>query len=175
MAGLPAGARPVTATGDGVLAGAAAAWLPLLTTATLVGTGLVAGVFFAFSTSVLPALAQLPAVQAQQVMQRVNVVILNPLFLGVFVGTAVVAAATVVAALATGDEPWALVAGLVYLAGVFGVTIAANVPLNEALDRASAAEADTAWPAFVGPWRRWNDLRGALAVLALVASALALR
>ena len=57
--------------------------LPLLV---CVGAGLVGGVFFAFSAFVMKALAELPAAQGIQAMQRINVVVLNPLFLGVFVG-----------------------------------------------------------------------------------------
>ena len=48
-----------------------------------VGAGTVGGVFFAFSTFVMKALAQLPARQGIAAMQRINVVVLNPLFLGV--------------------------------------------------------------------------------------------
>ncbi|MGH8621875.1 MAG: hypothetical protein ACRET3_07030, partial [Burkholderiales bacterium] len=53
-----------------------------------IGAGTVGGVFFAFSTFVMKALAQLPASQGVAAMQRVNVVVLNPLFLGVFMGSA---------------------------------------------------------------------------------------
>jgi hypothetical protein len=55
------------------------------------GAGLVAGVFFAFSNFVMKALGQLPADQGVAAMQRINVVVLNPAFLALFVGTAAVA------------------------------------------------------------------------------------
>ncbi len=63
----------------------------LLATGTLtavLGSGLIAGTFFAFSSFVMPALARLPAAQGIASMQSINVVVINPLFLGVFVGTA---------------------------------------------------------------------------------------
>lgn len=52
------------------------------------GAATVGGVFFAFSSFVMKALAQLPPAQGLAAMQRINVVVLNPAFLGVFLGTA---------------------------------------------------------------------------------------
>lgn len=63
------------------------------------GAGLIAGVFFAFSAFVLKALSRLPVSAGIAAMQSINVVVLNPLFLGVFIGTAVLCAAMMVAAL----------------------------------------------------------------------------
>ena len=60
-----------------------------LSLASALGAGLIAGVFFAFSSFVMPALAKLPAVQGVAAMQSINLVVLNRSFLGVFVGTAV--------------------------------------------------------------------------------------
>ena len=67
--------------------------LPLLV---CLGAGTIGGVFFGFSTFVMKALAQLSEAQGIAAMQRINVVVLNPLFLGVFVGTAVFAGVRVV-------------------------------------------------------------------------------
>ena len=98
--------------------------LPILV---CLGAGLVGGVFLAFSAFVMKALAQLPAAQGVAAMQRINVVVLNPVFLGLFVGTAVLAGICVLA----GFLPWGtprslllLVAGTAYLVGAFGVTVA---------------------------------------------------
>jgi hypothetical protein len=52
------------------------------------GCGLVAGVFFAFSSFVMNALARLPAAQGIAAMQSINVVVINPLFMTAFLGTA---------------------------------------------------------------------------------------
>ena len=62
------------------------------------GCGLVAGVFFAFSTFVMRALERRPAPEAIAAMQSINVAVLNPWFLGVFVGTALVCAGASAAA-----------------------------------------------------------------------------
>ncbi len=61
------------------------------------GCGLIAGVFFAFLSFVMRAFARLPPGEGMAAMQSVNVAVLNPVFLGVFVGTAAACAAAVVA------------------------------------------------------------------------------
>ena len=99
----------------------------------------------------MKALSQLPAAQGIAAMQRINVVVLNPLFLALFVGTAALSLLCVVA----GFFPWGetrsmllLAAGLAYSVGSFGVTAAFNVPRNERLARMDAASDEAAawWP-----------------------------
>ena len=57
------------------------------TVSAAVGCALVAGLLFAFSTSVMPALRRRPAAEGIAVMQGINSAILNPLFGLVFGGT----------------------------------------------------------------------------------------
>jgi uncharacterized membrane protein len=52
------------------------------------GCRLMAGLFFAFSVSVMRALAGLPSAAGVAVMQSINVAIINPMFLAAFFGTA---------------------------------------------------------------------------------------
>ncbi|MEH2408541.1 anthrone oxygenase family protein [Nostoc sp.] len=52
------------------------------------GCGLIAGVFFAFSTFVMNALARLQPAQGITAMQSINITVINPLFMAVFLGTA---------------------------------------------------------------------------------------
>ena len=131
-----------------------------------IGAGTVGGVFFAFSTFVMQALSQLPANQGVAAMQRINVVVLNPLFLGVFMGTALLAATCIVASF----FPWSglrssliLAAGLLYLGGSFYVTRAFNVPRNRRLARVNAESSEAAdyWPHYVREWSYWNHVRTA--------------
>jgi uncharacterized membrane protein len=143
-----------------------------------IGAGTIGGVFFAFSTFVMKALAQLPANQGVAAMQRINVVVLSPLFLGVFMGTALLSAGCVVASLpwSTPRSPLLLAAGLLYLVGSFFVTIVFNVPRNERLARlnAESSEAVVYWPAYVREWSRWNHLRTAASVASAACSAASL-
>ena len=144
-----------------------------------IGAGITGGVFFAFSTFVMKALAQLPASQGVAAMQRINVVVLNPLFLGVFMGTAVLAAGCVTSAFfpwSVPRSPLLLAAGLLYLAGSFFITAAFNVPRNERLARLGieSAEAAAYWPVYVREWSKWNHVRTAASVASVACSAAAL-
>lgn len=148
--------------------------LPLLTA---LGAGLVGGVFFAFSAFVMKALAGLPPAQGVAAMQRINAVVLNPLFLGLFVGTAGLSVGCLAGAMLGLGGPDAAdlleLAGASYLAGSFGVTLACNVPRNERLARlaADSAEAAAYWPAYLREWLFWNHVRTVAAAVAALAAA----
>ena len=138
---------------------------------TCLGTALVGGVFFAFSSFVMKALGQLPGGAGVAAMQRINVVVINPVFLGAFMGTALLALACVVAAVMIRTEaraPWVFAAGLCYLFGTFGVTMVCNVPRNNRLAtlEAMSPQADAYWPEYLRVWTRWNHVRTAAAVVA---------
>ena len=150
--------------------------LPLLL---CLGAGLIGGVFFAFSTFVMRALVQLPASHGIAAMQRINAVVLNPVFLGIFVGTAVLAVVSSFVAFflwGTSRSVLLLVAGVSYLVGSFGVTAAFNVPRNERLARmgAESAEAETYWPVYVREWLLWNHIRTVASLLSAACAAGAL-
>jgi uncharacterized membrane protein len=142
------------------------------TLATALGCGLVAGVFFAFSTFVMPALRRLSPAEGIAAMQSINRLAVTPVFMTALFGTALAALALVVwAAFSSAERPAALLvtAGALYVIGTTGVTMAANVPLNERLARAEPhhSEAGT-WNQYVTAWTAWNHAR-ALAALAAAA------
>jgi uncharacterized membrane protein len=150
--------------------------LTALALLTCVGAAIVGGVFFSFSTFVMKALAQLPASQGVAAMQRINVVVLNPMFFGAFFGTALLGAGCV----AVSFFPWIplrspllLAAGLLYIVGTLFVTIAFNVPGNERLARLGneSPEASAYWPVYVAEWSAWNHVRTAASVASAVCSA----
>jgi uncharacterized membrane protein len=121
--------------------------LSTLTFLTALGCGLFAGVFFAFSTFVIKALGRLPPHEGIAAMQSINVVVLNPLFLAVFVGTAIACVLLVIAALASagdGGATWLLLGSAVYLIGTFVVTGLRNVPMNNTLAAGAASDRDAA-------------------------------
>jgi uncharacterized membrane protein len=144
-----------------------------------VGAGVVGGVFFAFSTFVMKALAQLPASQGVAAMQRINIDVLNPLFLGVFLGTALLAAACLVmATLGWGEprSPLLLAAGFLYLGGSFLVTIAFNVPRNDRLASLDpeSLQAVEYWGVYLREWSFWNHVRSVASITSAAGSAGAL-
>jgi uncharacterized membrane protein len=120
------------------------------------GAGCLGGLFFAFSTAVMPALARRPATEAAAAMQEINRRIVNPVFVPVFVGTALLAVATAVLGILDGRVLPVAGAALTLL-GAHVITAAVNIPLNNALDRARPG-AD-AWEAFAGPWNRAHRIR----------------
>ncbi len=150
--------------------------------AMVLGTGLVAGTFLAFSTFVMAALDRRPPHDAIRTMQAINRTVLTPAFMGVLFGTAVLCAVAIVLASRHRADPGSvalLVAALLYLAGVIGVTVVGNVPLNVRLDRIDAGTLDhhaatRAWSEFLGPWLRWNHLRTIAGIGATIAGLLAL-
>src|SRR5262245_47141884 len=96
-----------------------------LTLFSALGCGLIAGVFFAFSSFVMNALARLPSAQGIAAMQSINVVVINPLFMTAFLGTAAACALLAVSSLLRWREPGAvyiLAGSLLYLVGVILVT-----------------------------------------------------
>jgi uncharacterized membrane protein len=152
--------------------------LHVITLLGALGCGVMAGVFFAFSTFVMRALARVPPAQGIAAMQSINVTVLNPVFLGTFLGTALVCAALGVVSFATWPAPRVgLLAGaLFYLVGTFLVTVLFNVPRNEALAQRDAADPQSValWNDYLRTWTRWNHVRtvSALAAAAMLTASL---
>ena len=150
-----------------------------LTLIAALGCGLVAGVLFAFSSFVMPGLARLPAPRGVAAMQSINATAITPAFMLALFGTAVACAALAVWALFRLDEDFAaflLVGAGLYLIGTIWVTMAANVPRNNALAAVepSAAEAERVWTRYVAEWTAWNHLRTAAALAAAASLTIAL-
>ena len=131
---------------------------------TALGAALVAGIFFAFSSFVMKALERLPQDQGIAAMQSVNVTVLNPWFFSAFFGTALGAAVLT----GFGCLHWGtsgagnlIAGGLLYLIGCIFVTIAFNVPLNNALAKVDPRSADGAdlWKSYLSRWTAWNHFR----------------
>ena len=62
--------------------------LYIATLATALGCGLIAGVFFAFSSFVIPALKRLPSAEGISAMQSINELAVTPAFMTALFGTA---------------------------------------------------------------------------------------
>jgi uncharacterized membrane protein len=146
----------------------------LLATATT--TALIAGLFYAYSCSVNWGLGRLTDAGYLSAMQSINRAILNPLFFMSFMGTLLLLPLSTFLQYSNPVSPrfyLLLIATLVYAIGTFGVTIAGNVPLNEALDRfniqsASAEEIARQRVLFEVPWNKLNAVRTIANVIALI-------
>lgn len=129
-----------------------------------VGAGVMAGVYFTFSVFVMRALAELPGAAGPAAMRAINRVILRSAFLPLFFATTLVSGALAVWALLDLSAPGAvatLAGGVVYVLGMFAVTVAFNVPRNERLDRAAPDSAEEAeiWALYLREWTVWNHVR----------------
>ena len=133
------------------------------------GSGLIAGVFFIFSVAIMRALERVP--DGAAAMQSINVVIINPMFLGVFMGTALLCVVIGIAAFFRWQEPgtvWLLGGALLYLIGSIGVTMIFNVPMNNNLAAADPAtpEGQFVWKNYLTNWTFWNHMRVVASIVA---------
>jgi len=145
-------------------------WLRTATIAAAVGSGVMGGVYFAFSTFVMPALRRLPADRAVAAMQAINraapapFVVVGLLGAG---GTCVALAIEPITDLHDGAARWRLAGSGLYLVSLV-ITFGFHVPRNEALDRVDVADrgAGPAWEEFVGSWTAGNHVRAIVSVAA---------
>jgi uncharacterized membrane protein len=155
-------------------------WLSVAIFAAALASGLIAGIFFAFSSFVMKALSRLPPHHGIAAMQSINAAVLNPAFLGVFVGTALVSAALAIPAFlpsAGGSARYLLAGSVLYIFGCFLVTGLCNVPLNNALAAVEPGTSAAAgvWAVYLRRWLLWNHVRTAASLAASGAFLLALK
>jgi uncharacterized membrane protein len=142
----------------------------VLTLLAALGCAMMAGVFFAFSTFVMKALAHLPAEQGIAAMQAINVAAVTFAFMAALFGTAVACGALAVWALFAWGErfaPYLFAGGALYLIGTILLTIAYHVPRNEVLATVKPGDAKSYWRPYLSGWTVWNHVRAAAAVLTI--------
>ena len=132
---------------------------------TVLAYALVGGVFLAFSDFIMRALSQTSGHGGAEAMQAINREVFRWVFMTLFLGLAAASLALIVYAAVwlTGAAATLIAAaGLVYLLGCFGVTVAFNVPMNEALARMDLSQgaARAYWTGTYLPrWTFWNTVR----------------
>ena len=151
----------------------------IVTLLSALGCGVIGGVFFAFSTFVMKALEALRPPHGIAAMKSINVVVLNPVFLGMFLGTAASCIVLILTSLLAWETPGAalaLVGAILYLVGTFLVTLICNVPRNDALAplHPSAQRCADAGSEYVRVWTAWNHVRTISGVAASVLMMIAL-
>jgi uncharacterized membrane protein len=135
--------------------------------------GLMAGVFALYSNVTMPGLGRTDDRTFVGAFQAIDTAIINPLFLGTFMGALVVTG--VAGALQLGEDdrsalPWIVVAFVLYLAVVV-ITVAVNVPLNDDIKAAGAPDsiADLALVREQfneARWVGWNHFRAVATTVA---------
>ena len=137
------------------------------------GCGLLAGLYFAFSAFVMTALGRIDQAAGIAAMNAINSVIVQSLFLPLFMGSTLTCLALAILAPFRWDEPGAamwLAGGVLYVAGMFVVTMVFNVPLNNALAvvQPASGEAATLWARYLTDWTWWNHVRTVTSTLTFV-------
>ena len=155
-------------------------FLYILTFISILGCGLIAGIFFAFSNFVMQALAKMNPSKGVEAMQNINVTVLNPGFLATFMGTAAICLILAVSTYWRWGQPgtyYLLFGCMFYFIGTFLVTVAFNVPMNNALKGmvSTSEEASDYWSnVYLAKWTFWNHVRTAAALLGAALLILAL-
>ena len=158
-------------------------WFLLLCALSLVAFAAIGGVFLAFSDFIMRSFDLVRNQAGIETMQVLNVEIMRSVFMVLFMGLVILSLVIVVyAALNLDGSPRRLLmlAGLSYLVGVFAVTAAGNVPLNNRLATMdpSTAQALAFWKqSYMTRWVNLNSLRTLACFLAsgLTLSALVVR
>jgi uncharacterized membrane protein len=130
-------------------------------------TGLMAGVYAIYSNAIMPGLAKTDDRTFVGAFQALDRGIVNPLFLGLgFAGALLLTLIAGLLSLTHRSLPWIAVAFVLYLVTVV-VTMAVNVPLNDALKAAgdpATIDVAAARAAFdEARWSAFNLLRSVLA------------
>ena len=160
----PESVAPVAPSGD---------LITLLLATSVVFGGIMAGFFFAYSVSVVQALAALPAETYTAVMQPINERIQNVVFGVAFFDAIVVP--TACAALMFIHGKWTTQHGRLFLAGVvlyvigtLTVTVRAHFPLNESIATWDPTSPPEGVAAVRMRWTRWNHVRTTASTVSFV-------
>ncbi|TPM16492.1 DUF1772 domain-containing protein [Mesorhizobium sp. B2-3-6] len=146
--------------------------LPTLIFIAAIGSGVVGGVFFAFSNFVMPAMARLPAAGGIAAMNSINITVITPMFMTALFGTGLICLVLIAGAIIGWQQPgsfWLLAGAVIYLVGNPIVTMVFNVPLNDALAAIDPASSNGAavWTTYLRDWVMWNHVRAITAIAAL--------
>lgn len=144
-------------------------------------SGAIFGFFYAWVCSTMWGLDNLPPNTAIAAMQAMNASVRNGVFAPAFFGTPFVLLATAWIGFRSGARGagalFALAGGISLLGGMV-LTMAVNVPMNEALATVTLplpeAEAAATWAAYSPDWQFWNAARTLATGLVLLLTGLAL-
>lgn len=141
--------------------------------AATLASGLVAGVFLAFSDFVMRSLGRAETAGGIEAMQIINREVYRSLFMALLIGMALASiglAGLGVILAGRSTALWLATGAAVYLIGVMAVTARRNVPMNQHLDGEDhrSVAARYFWTTYLRDWTRWNHLRVAAATVASV-------
>jgi uncharacterized membrane protein len=129
-----------------------------------ISSALVGGVFQAFSDFVMRGLALNEPSVGMQAMQSINRTVFNSVFLYILLALApasVIFALYIYPIVDGSSQLLIMIAAPIYCLTVLGVTMAGNVPMNEALNvlNHTDQQAQVYWQRYVVDWTRLNHVR----------------
>ena len=139
----------------------------------LLSTAAIFGFFYAYSVSAMWGLDVVSPAVAIEAMQGINAEVRNAAFFPAFFLTPVLLGLTAWATRTSKPACLAFgAAALVYFFGGLILTMAVNVPMNEALALVAIPD-DPAlttqiWADYSAPWQVWNHIRAALSGVAVI-------
>ncbi len=144
-----------------------------------VGSGLLGGVLFAFSSFVMPALRRIPAAEGISAMQSINRQATTLAFGALIAATVLLAVGLGLHAALNRDQPGAgwVALGTTSVLAALAITGGANVPRNDRLATFDAASPEGAayWSgSYLSEWVVANHVRTAFCIVAAVAFVIAL-
>ena len=139
-------------------------WFLILCQISIIACGLVSSVFLTFSDFVMKSLAAASPAGGIEAMQIINRKVFKSVFMVLLLGMSAFAPFLIGYAHLNVTGPasaWIVAGGAIYLAGVFLVTLAFNVPMNQRLAAMDYSAADTVpyWRTYVPSWSFWNHVR----------------
>jgi uncharacterized membrane protein len=144
---------------------------PILIFVAAIGSGIVGGIFYGFSSFVMAALGRLPPAHGAAAMNAINVTVITPSFMIAFMGTALVSLILIGSSFFWWGQTGAkltFAASLINIVGCFGVTMFCNVPLNDRLADVEPEQEAALWAHYLDRWTLWNHVRTAASIVAAV-------
>ncbi len=148
--------------------------LDIILVITMTLTALMAGLFYAWSCSVMPGFRRLNDREFVSAMQKTNQAIQNPVFFGAFFGAPVFLVISNVVFYGENSRfLFIFAASVIYLTGNFGVTIFGNVPMNNVLENfksetATDEEVAAQRENFESRWTNLNHIRAVSSTIAVI-------
>lgn len=144
---------------------------PALLWTSAIGCGLMAGVYFAFSAFIMTSLGRIAPASGIAAMNAMIVDIVGSSFMPVFVLTTLSAASLAILGIVRWGQPGSalmIAGGVIYVLGMFFVTMMFNQPMNETLAAVDPASPQgvALWSRYLAEWTMWNHVRTVTSTLA---------
>jgi uncharacterized membrane protein len=144
--------------------------LNILQVSCIVSMGIMSGIYFIFSNTIMPTLRNINS--GSDVMVQLNDIILNSTFKYLFFFSAVSSA--YLAMFAKDVDNMFRAGCFVFFFGTFIVTLFRNVPFNNLLKEADIAHYRVVdvWEKYLVSWGRWNHVRTLSSIVAIILTCL---